>query len=138
MRLATKRILTQILIVVIFSIVCILCFYLIYWADVPDRRVTFSQNKEQLIDSDLTFTGEMQRFLKVYFSQDFMQESDRLQFVRVEALRLAVYPVKDKAELELREKLLTNLEKIIIKEREASFDVSAENKNLQALLKELP
>jgi len=138
MRQATKRILTQSLIVLIFVVACVLWFYLIYWAEIPDKPVTFNQDKEQTLDSDLTFTGEMQRFLKVYFSQSFAQESDRIQFVRVEALRLSVYPVKDKTELELRDKLLKNLEQIIIKEREASFDVSAEAENLQALLQELP
>lgn len=138
MHLGTKRILTQSSIAIIFILVCVLWFYLIYCIDVPDRTISFNQNQEQPIDGDLTFTGETKRFLNVYFSQSFAQESDRIQFVRVEALRLADYPIQNENELMLRNKLLTNLEQIIIKEREISFDVGEEDKNLRDLLQELP
>lgn len=121
----------------VFILVCIGSFYVIYWADLPDKAVSLNQAPEQIM-GDLTFIGEAQRFLKVYFSNSFVDEADRLQFVRIEALRLAAFPVRDDAELILRDELLKNLEQIIIKEREVTFDISSEEIKLQTLLQQIP
>ncbi|EKE05185.1 MAG: hypothetical protein ACD_19C00407G0001 [uncultured bacterium] len=135
MRLVIKRGLIQIAIAVAFVLACIAGFYVIYWADIADVPPQKVQQVE--VSDDSSFTEEVQRFLTTYFSQDFPDELERLDFVRIEALRLSKYPLKEENELVLRNKLLSILEQIIIKGRAIDFDYNSENQSLQALLKEL-
>jgi len=118
-----------------FIVLAIGSFYVIYLADLPDKG--FKQEVSFWQDPKLTFTGEVKRFLSVYFSQDFVSAEDRLNFVRVEALRFANYPIKNETESVLQERLLIDLSSIIIKVESNNFDMEAEDQNLKTLLEEL-
>jgi len=132
-----KRWLVQIAIAIVFVALCVTWFYLVCWLDFTDNPVVFTRQKT-VTENEITFQEDVKRFLSVYLTQEFARESDRWNFVRIEAMRYSTYPIKNQAELALRDNLLKNLEKIIIKSRQEQVDVSAENEQLRAILKELP
>jgi hypothetical protein len=125
----------NLIIVVCFLLVSLGFFYVIYWADFPKEDIKTQNVFWQ--DENLTFRGEVKRFLDVYFTQEFATINQKLDFIRVEGTRFANYPLTVQTDIELRQRLLENLSSIIIKSESENYDFSAEDQKLSKLLEEI-
>jgi len=130
-----KEVCKHILTVVVFLGACWLGFYAIYWGDLTDAK---PQDSKIEMRGNLTFTGDVKRFLTVYFTQDFGSDADRINFVGQEALRFADYSLTDEKDLVLRNVLMKNLEEIIVKAGDMDYNTESENANLKQILNQLP
>ena len=85
---------------------------------------------ENFDNQQLDLQADIERFIDVYFQQEFVDPEDRLKFVQVEYMRFLDYQLVNEDEQNLQVEFVTILGKIIDKINNKNFDFQAEDQQL--------
>ena len=89
------------------------------------------------LEERLPFADELDRFLYVYFNQQFEQKEDFINFVTVEYRRFSFFPVESGVQKEWKSKLVSSLSSIIKKSEQGISDYREEELILRSLQGEM-
>lgn len=133
-----KRFITTFIIVAMFVVFVLVYFYGFHYLNQGYfHRKVVTNYEEQMIKPELSLEKDIDRFLQVYFNQEFQNFGDKENFIKIEHQRFSHYPFIRKADQELGRILVANLGRILDKIEQQNLDFTAEEAELKKLQGEL-
>ena len=129
-----SRNISSIFLIVLFVLTAVAYFFAFQYLDNDsnsEKNESSALTKLENFDNQqLDLQADIERFIDVYFQQEFVDPEDRLKFVQVEYMRFLDYQLVNEDEQNLQVEFVTILGKIIDKINNKNFDFQAEDQQL--------
>ena len=130
----TKTTFISLLIIFIFGLV-VIAYFFVYQKFMKEKELSFEiVDNRPVVSEGLSFQADVNRFLTVYDTQEFISPQDLYNFLVLELNRFLVYPAQTKEDESVKLVLTENIKKILIKMEEGDSSIDEEQLALRSLL----